>query len=76
MRMSLQSPVLLKTFLPFCKLRLQIALHGAEISATCQMQQKLGRFQRQRVTADKQTVLLPPRTRSDRTRHTETWILV
>ena len=34
MRMSLQPTVLLKIFLPFCKLRLQTALHGAEIGAT------------------------------------------
>ena len=52
MRMSLEPTALLKIFLPFCKIRLQTALHGVEISATCQMQQKLGRFPQQRVTAD------------------------
>jgi hypothetical protein len=52
MRMSLQPPALLKIFLPFCKFRLHTAIHGAEISATCQMQHKLGRFPLQHVTAD------------------------
>lgn len=55
MRMSLQPPALLKIFLPFCKLRLRTALHGAEISATCQMQHKIVRFPLQRVTADTHT---------------------
>lgn len=54
MRMSLQPPALLKIFLPFCKLMLQTALHGAGIGATCQMQQKVDCFQVQRVTADTQ----------------------